>query len=288
MTSQRPLREEALSGSERLDAATHLLQAARVAEPVGGVWEAADPQWWSRRPRPSDDVPTTFWFSGREPVAGVLLTAEQDDAWQCDPVVTQGSSADPADVWDRALAEARAAAGEGAVEVPVADDDAVGRAQAARLGLVAGHGDDTGWLDLTAALPVAALAEGYRLSSREHLSGRHHLALRNGPDVADGLTATSLYDPALDLVALAPDGSVAGYALLWPDPVTGVALVEPVRVEEAHQRRGLARAVLAHGLALAAARGLARAKVSWSSQAAGGLYTGLGFVPTSTTTWFRG
>ena len=36
-------------------------------------------------------------------------------------------------------------------------------------------------------------------------------------------------------------GEVAGYALFWFDPVTQVGLVQPMRVEEAYQRRGLAR-----------------------------------------------
>jgi hypothetical protein len=41
---------------------------------------------------------------------------------------------------------------------------------------------------------------------------------------------------------------VAGYALFWFDPVTRVGLLEPMRVEDGYQRRGLARMLLTNGL----------------------------------------
>ena len=44
----------------------------------------------------------------------------------------------------------------------------------------------------------------------------------------------------------------AGYSLFWSDPVTGCGEVEPVRTEDAHQRRGLAQQLpYPHGLAVA-------------------------------------
>ena len=52
-----------------------------------------------------------------------------------------------------------------------------------------------------------------------------------------------------DLVVEAPDGSLAAFALGWWDPVARVGEFEPVGTHPDHQRRGLARAVLAHGLA---------------------------------------
>ncbi len=56
------MREVRAAGFEALSLATELLQRARRADPLAGVWEAADIQWWWRRPRGSDDVEKVFWF----------------------------------------------------------------------------------------------------------------------------------------------------------------------------------------------------------------------------------
>jgi GNAT superfamily N-acetyltransferase len=84
------------------------------------------------------------------------------------------------------------------------------------------------------------------------------------------------------------DGRVAGYSLYWFDPVTRVGLVEPVRVEEEYQRRGLARAMLTAGINRLATRGAQRVKIGFGTEAAGALYQGVGFQPTSTATWYEG
>ena len=110
---------------------------------------------------------------------------------------------------------------------------------------------------------------------------------RSGEAVEARLRQCSLYDPALDLAVEAADGEVAGYALFWFDSVTKVGLVEPMRVEDAYQRRGLARAILAAGLDRLAKRGARRLKVGYVTDAARQLYVGAGFRVTSTSTSFR-
>src|SRR5690606_18414683 len=104
--------------------------------------------------------------------------------------------------------------------------------------------------------------------------------------VAQRLAHCSLYDPALDLALESEDGRVAGYSLYWFDPVTEVGLVEPVRVDEEFQRRGLARVMLSECITRLLARGARRVKVSYFTTAAGALYQGLGFRPQSSTTWY--
>ena len=113
---------------------------------------------------------------------------------------------------------------------------------------------------------------------------------RNGVNVEYGLRECSLYDPTLDLHVLAPDGSYAGYALFWPDPVTGVGMVEPMRVEDAHGGRGVGRHLLDAGLRGLTARGCTSLKVSMdlANTVAVRLYTGAGFVITRRDdTWLR-
>jgi ribosomal protein S18 acetylase RimI-like enzyme len=60
--------------------------------------------------------------------------------------------------------------------------------------------------------------------------------------------AAPTYRQDLDLVVVAPDGQLAAYALGWFDATNRIGVFEPVGTDPAHQRRGLARAVLAEGL----------------------------------------
>jgi predicted N-acetyltransferase YhbS len=61
--------------------------------------------------------------------------------------------------------------------------------------------------------------------------------------IYERVRAAWLYDPDLDLVALAPDGSFAGCCIVWLDPATGVAEIEPLGVGPEHRRRGVAGAL---------------------------------------------
>jgi hypothetical protein len=64
----------AAGGAAYLELVTELLQRARLADPVDGLWEAADMQWWfTRDPHPSDDD-AVFWLDGRSPVSAVMFT----------------------------------------------------------------------------------------------------------------------------------------------------------------------------------------------------------------------
>ena len=73
-------------------------------------------------------------------------------------------------------------------------------------------------------------------------------AERNNPDPEARLRQTSLYRPDLDLVVHDSGNDVAAYGLFWYDPETATGLVEPMRTEDDHQRRGLARHILTTGL----------------------------------------
>lgn len=281
------MREVTAVGYEALVLATQLLQRARRADPQAGLWEAADVQWSWRRPRLSDEVAQLFWFDEDGPVAAVLLTSQADGIWQCDPIVVPASGVEPGVVWGRAVELAAHHAPSG-FDIPVDDDDHISRELGERSGFTAGDRDATAWLDAADRPAVSAPSEGFVLVDRtQRRDAPHPMRDRNGDGVAQRLGQCSLYDPALDLAVETTDGAIAAYSLFWYDPTTGVGLVEPVRVEGEFQRRGLARAMLTAGIDRLAARGAQRVKVSYETQAAGALYRGVGFRPTSTTTWFR-
>lgn len=282
------VREVGAVGLEALMLASELLQRARRADSRAGLWEAADVQWWWRRPRRSDEVEKLFWIDDEGPVAGVLLTSWTDDAWQCDPVVVpHASGLDPGIVWRRAMEHAAQHSAQG-FEVPVGDDDRTFRELAQRSGLTAGHHDSTAWMDAADRPAVPAPPEGFVVVDRtQRRDVPHPMRHRNGEGVAQRLEECPLYDPALDLAVETADGRVAGYSLYWFDPTTKVGLVEPVGVEDEFQRRGLARAMLCAGIDRLVTRGAQRVKISYQTDAAAALYQGVGFRRTSTTTWYR-
>ena len=278
------IRELRASGLEYLALATELLQRARLADAEAGVWEAADLQWWWRTPRRSDAVGHLFWMDDEGPVAGVVLT-DWGRAWGCDLIVVPGASTVPLPtVWARAV-EAIDALGLAAVEVLARDDDLELLALLAGAGFVAD--DDTSGITCMNAHErpdVAALPEGFVLVDRAGKTTRPHpMRRRSGEGVEGRLRQCSLYDPALDLAVESAEGETAGYALFWFDPVTEVGLVEPMRVEDAYQRRGLARALLTAGLDRLGKRGARRLKVGYGTDVARALYVGAGFRVTSTT-----
>ena len=137
-----------------------------------------------------------------------------------------------------------------------------------------------GWTDRTTRGGRATAR--FVLVDRTQAAGPHPMRHRNGEEVEARLRQCSLYDPELDLAVETADGEVAGYALFWFDPVTKVGLVEPMRVEDAYQRRGLARAMLTAGLDRLARRGARRLKVGYVTDAARDLYVGAGFRVTAT------
>jgi ribosomal protein S18 acetylase RimI-like enzyme len=283
-----PIAEVRAAGREALMLATKLLQRARLADGRAGIWEAADLQWWSREARRSDAVEQLFWVDSQGPVAGVLLTSWTDTSWQCDPIVVPGiSGVEPDVVWRRALEEAGAHAVDG-FDVPVDDDDAVLKKLVEGSGLVAGESDGTAWMDADDRPDVKSPAKGFALVDRARRRGMPHpMRHRNGDEVDERLNRCPLYDPELDLAIEAPGGRVAAYSLYWYDPITKVGLVEPVRVEDEYQRRGLATAMLTAGIERLAAKGAQRMKVSYRTDAAAALYQSVGFRPTSTTTWYQ-
>jgi GNAT superfamily N-acetyltransferase len=279
------IQEVRVSGADYLALATELLQRARLADAEAGLWEAADLQWWWRTPRPSDAIDQLFWIDDEGPVAGVVLT-DWSRAWGCDPLVVPGvSTVALPTIWARAV-EAIDALGLDAVEVLAREDDFE------LLNLLAGAGfvaddDRSGisWMDAQDRPDVADLPGGFVLVDRAQEQGTPHpMQRRSGEAVEARLRQCSLYDPELDLAVETARGQAAGYALFWFDPVTEVGLVEPMRVEDEYQRRGLARAMLTAGLDRLAKRGARRLKVGYGTDVARALYVGAGFRVTSTST----
>src|SRR3954453_16061302 len=86
-----PLHRVRYRGPAYLRAVTALLQRVRMADGDGGIWEAADLQWWGGTPRASDEMEQAFWLDDDGPAAAIVFTAWGDE-WGCDPLVSPGIS----------------------------------------------------------------------------------------------------------------------------------------------------------------------------------------------------
>ncbi|MEM9563944.1 MAG: GNAT family N-acetyltransferase [Actinomycetota bacterium] len=282
-TGDRP-GEATRVGLDYLEAITALLQRIRSDHPTVGLYEAADLQWWWRTERSTDELPQLFWFDADGRPEAAVIATDWGDGIALDPHVLPGAPAERvAEVVERGLAHA-AELGFDSVELE-AD-----RGDEALLALLADHGFTTkeaglgeAWLDADRLPAISELADGYRLLTRADTADRpHHMISeqRGHRDPEPRFRQSSLYRSDLDLVVLADDGvgETAAYGLFWHDPVSGTGLVEPMRTEEAHQRRGLARHVLTAGVNRLARAGAERIKICYELGApAADLYLGVGF-----------
>lgn len=127
---------------------------------------------------------------------------------------------------------------------------------------------------------VRALGDGLELLERCYASGlgfhRGDITIavnnRNDPTWYRNIQTAPLYRRDLDLVAVAPNGDITSFATIWFDDVTRSAYFEPVATVPAHQRRGLARAVLTEGLRRLKRMGALGAFVGGYSPEANALY----------------
>lgn len=102
----------------------------------------------------------------------------------------------------------------------------------------------------------------------EWMTAERHARVRHAPT----------YRPDLDIVAVAPDGELAGFALVWLDEANRLGVFEPLGVAAAYQRRGLGRALMLEGLRRLRDRGAEYALVETGlSYYARGLYETTGF-----------
>lgn len=87
------------------------------------------------------------------------------------------------------------------------------------------------------------------------------------------------YRPECEILALAPDGQVAALTVIRLDPINKIGLFEPVATRPAFRRRGLARALMLHGLCEMKSLGIETARVEYEAAnlPAGELYRRLGF-----------
>jgi mycothiol synthase len=283
ITSRHAASLEDLRAAEALVTRAWLDGSRFVAPTVG------DLEWWYGGVYPETLADTLrLWSVDDRPAAWTWHTAGEVEwlTWSGDP-------ATDAELDEAIVTSAIAEAGDRPVAMWSSEDD---EATIARL---VGHGFvetpvrlaqfrrsfDDGWAPDDVPLPA-----GYRIRSvtgTDELEARvevHRAAFdpsRLTVQKYERLIGAPHYRFEDDLVVEAPDGSLAAFAMAWFDPVARVGEFEPVGTHPAHQRRGLGRALLAHGLRRFQAQGARLAQVYADAGEPGpmGLYPAVGFRP---------
>jgi ribosomal protein S18 acetylase RimI-like enzyme len=97
------------------------------------------------------------------------------------------------------------------------------------------------------------------------------------------------YDPRREIIAEAPDGRIAAYAVYWLDEPNKIGHFEPVGTHRDFQRRGLGRAVMLHAMTQMQEQGMTRVTVHYLADnlPAHRLYESIGFQKRHETLGFR-
>ncbi|MGE5138703.1 MAG: GNAT family N-acetyltransferase, partial [Rudaea sp.] len=142
---------------------------------------------------------------------------------------------------------------------------------------------------LNVPIPESTLPPGFNIRSSteadvEQLCAVHMSAFNSRWTVEEyrRVMRTPGFDPARELVVVAPDGQIAAFLVYWPDPVSKSGLFEPVGCGKEFQRRGLTRALLYEGMRRMVDVGMDYALVLHHTEvenpASGALYKSVGFL----------
>ncbi|MEZ4712755.1 MAG: GNAT family N-acetyltransferase [Caldilineaceae bacterium] len=150
---------------------------------------------------------------------------------------------------------------------------------------------------LSAPIPPPALPTGFAIRSATMDDYAQLASVRNHSfssqwtpeSYRDHVMRRPYYRPQNEIVAVAPDGRVAAFTVIWLDHVNKVGEFEPVGTHSDFRRLGLARAVMLHGLARMKQQGMARATVEHLADNAPAreLYRSLGFQKKYETLGFK-
>jgi mycothiol synthase len=284
--AMRRLTQRPAGGLDDLRIAADLMSAAWQADASHVAESPAAIEWWYALSFPDllgDHL--RLWFIGSRPVAW---------SWHEPPEleshVWSGHPASDLVIYRAILESAITEADGKEVGAFAADDDEEAIAVLRELGFAPAGRRLSQWQRVAAdgAMTHPPLRDGYRvrgLAGRNEFTARvalHRAAFRASRltvDKYERLLTVPHYRLEDDLVVEAPDGSLAAFALSWYDPMGEVGEFEPVGTRPDHQRRGLARAVLAAGLTRLFERGARVVQVYSDSteSAAEALYATTGF-----------
>jgi ribosomal protein S18 acetylase RimI-like enzyme len=146
--------------------------------------------------------------------------------------------------------------------------------------------------DLRDAIPESRLDGGLRLRHVTETDLDERIAVHRASwlrstwsrDAYLKIRAADVYDPELDIVLEARDGTFAAYCICWADRIAGVGSFEPVGTRTEWRGKGIGREVIYEGFRRLKAKGMRYARVGTAgfNAPAQALYESCGFVRVGT------
>lgn len=278
------------------DKLRHILIAGRQANTSTYYVHIGDVNWWLFYPDQSAEFAQRlfFWEDGDDVLGWCLLTPDEG-YWDVfvHPRLRGTARAEAMWAWAEArLTEmVRAKGGDQARVFWIDERDAWRRAWLEQHGYALRRSDPQFTRSLAEPIPEPVVPEGFVVrasageAEAESRARASYAAFQSKWDWDKymhrrlSFMRSPVYDAERDMVAVAPDGVVAAFAIHWFDHVNRVGLFEPVGTHPDYQRRGLGKAVLLKSLRRMRAQGMETAIVGTNHDnvAAIKLYESVGF-----------
>lgn len=278
------------------DKLRHILIEGRKADNGSYYVHIGDVNWWLFYPDQSAEFTHRihFWEDDDDVLGWCLLTPDEG-YWDVfvHPRLRGTAQAEAMWAWAEArLTEmVRAKGGDKARVFWIDERDDWRRAWLEQRGYILRHSDPLFTRSLAEPIPAPVVPEGFVVRASageveaESRARASYAAFQSKWDWDKymhrrlSFMRSPVYDDERDIVAVAPDGVVAAFAIHWFDHVNRVGLFEPVGTHPDYQRRGLGKAVLLKSLRRMRAQGMETAIVGTNHDnvAAIKLYESVGF-----------
>lgn len=281
------------SGMDDLAKMKNLVRAGLRVSPHFGYPQATELDWWVCYCLIGENWPDLImlWEDAGEVVGWVLADVPPYYKYELalHPDLRESDLAEELITWGEECITPAAKADGKPIEVLVWQDETVLRERLERRGYKGSNFLVSFERSLEGPLPEPTLPEGYSFletmkpewaDRRADLHVHYFTDSNMTPAQFVTLMDSPDYDPALDVIVVAPDGTFAASAIVWVDPQTGLGSFEPVGTRTALQRRGLGRAVMHEGLRRMQARGMKTALVKTGAEQLENIafYTNCGFT----------
>ncbi len=241
---------------------------------------------------------TRLWLDGTQPVGWAMVDEFNNLWWELDPPYEESLGSQVVQ-WGETCIRQALASGESATL-----DTNCGEDYAARIAFLKRHGFQPNGTtnvrlvrDLSKPIPEPNLLPGFvirplaGIGEAEAVAAMHRAAFGTAYMTTENRLAimnTSEYDLSLDLVVIAPDGTIAANCICSVNELEKMGATDPVATHPRYQGQGLARALLTRGMQLLKERGMSSAHFGTSGNNIAMQKTGesVGFTIEYKTVWF--
>lgn len=268
-----------------LQRATRFIERCRGVEPLGGMWDVADFQWWWRDGGYEDPERQLFLETEGGEVLAIVLLSEAYGTFDYEVLPGLEETAKGLKVFEiglRWLKRLQLSQRADSVQFFVREDHAAFGRLASEQGF---EEFERSYVQLALglqsrqAVPSQISPVRVRCIEDADFLGDRPPVLRTSSQKFARVLQTPLYRRDQHLVGVDAENTVVGECIYWVDTENSIGVFEPVETRPDQRRKGVARALLAEGLRRMIRQGVEVAKVSHYSDnlPARNLYRSLGF-----------